>query len=625
MRLRFAIILSLILAIQTLGACYSRTAEIRGVWMDRRSIPATEQGIRELVRSYAASGINLLLPEVIYNGYSAYPSEYLTQQDLWGGVDMLGVLIDEAHAQKMEVHPWVWAFRAGYADDIGGILSKHPEWAAVAEDGSTLTPGGGYWLCPSIPEVRQLLLAAYTELARKYPIDGIHLDYVRFDSPRYCYNDSCREKFEARHGVDPLCIEPFTPTVLDWHLWREELVNSFVAQVATEAKKVRPEIQVSAAVASFPDQARLNYLQNWEHWADNKWVEFMTPMDYTPNPADFARRVESSVGRVDARALLAPGLGLYTTKEVGPMLVETEVERSTPADGVTLFAAAYLDPEHLEAFREGPFAESAILPSRNPIEGAQELLASADRRLSEETGQESVDLAKSEVASAGRLLEYWSYRMQSTEYVQPAPPPIFIPEVVAPLPRVEAPYASSPIRIDGKLDEPAWKSASMVCIQSTNLGAPAEHESEVLLTYDAKNVYIAFRAYDLHPNRPARVRQHDGPVFEDDSVEALLQFGSGDYYHFALNAAGTKYEAKGRDRKWDTNWEAATGIQRNAWIAEMAIPRISPSSELRADFCRNRVSRETERTCWSPTYGSYHTPIRFGTVILRALTFRKPS
>ena len=57
--------------------------------MDRNSIPKTEKGIRGLIKDYAKAGINLVHPEVIFNGYSAYPSEYLTHKDLWNGIDML--------------------------------------------------------------------------------------------------------------------------------------------------------------------------------------------------------------------------------------------------------------------------------------------------------------------------------------------------------------------------------------------------------------------------------------------------------------------------------------------------------------------------------------------------------
>ena len=40
--------------------------------------------------------------------------------------------------------------------------------------------GEGFYLAPTHPDVEKYLLNLITELARQYPIDGIHLDYIRY-------------------------------------------------------------------------------------------------------------------------------------------------------------------------------------------------------------------------------------------------------------------------------------------------------------------------------------------------------------------------------------------------------------------------------------------------------------
>ena len=228
----------------------------------------------------------------------------------------------------IEVHPWVWVFRAGNDKDRGGILKEHPEWAACDKNGTELSVNHGYWLCPSIPAARRLLIDSFVELARKYPIDGIELDYIRFEveSPyQWCYNDSCRSKYKAEHGIDPMDIEPFTKHVMDWQIWRENQIDSFVQQASEELRQVRPNLMISAAVGSYPDFARVDLLQDWGHWADNKWVDFLAPMDYTSDPQDFRKKVDAAVDRVGTKALLAPGLGLYTTNDFEIMMDETRI------------------------------------------------------------------------------------------------------------------------------------------------------------------------------------------------------------------------------------------------------------------------------------------------------------
>lgn len=609
----------------------SRPVEIRAVWMDRRSIPKTEQGIRELMRDYAKAGINVLHPEVIYNGYAAYRSSYLPQQDLWDGLDMLGILVDEAHKHNMEVHPWVWVFRVGNVNDKRGILQEHPDWVAVNRKGESLARGQAYWLCPSIPAARRLLLGAIRELAQKYPIDGVQLDYIRFDSQEYCYNESCRAKFKAAYGMDPLEIKPFTKPVLDWHLWREDLVNSFVAEARAELGKVRPGIKVSAAVASFPDGARVNFLQNWGHWAANRWVDFLAPMDYTPDPTDFLRRVRTSLEGVGNKTLLAPGLGLHLMKGCGPMLEQVRVARSEPASGVSLFATAYLDSDRLEALGEGPFRKKARLPFRSPLKGAKELVSSARARLAASATYENVSQARQELESAKNLLGYLAYRVREPSYVPPTAPPIFIPAEIQPIPAVEIPAGDTAPAIDGRLNDAAWQKAARAQIELTNLGKRSSKRAEVLLTYDDENLYVAFRAVEPNPDSVrARVVKHDGPLFNDDSVEIFLgvQDRAEDYFHFALNALGTTYEARGLDVSWGAEWQAAVGREPKAWTAEIAIPFASlgvpvPGSGTvwHGNFCRNRAAAgNVENTCWSATYGSHHTPIRFGTLAFRTKT-----
>ena len=631
----FCILLLLFLAAPAAGAdpapkqWPSRPAEIRSVWMDRRSIPKTEQGIRDLVRMYAKAGINVIHPEAIYNGCSAYRSSYLSRQDLWEGTDMLGVLIDEAHRYGIEVHPWVWVFRAGNADDKGGILKEHPDWVAIGKDGKALTADRGYWLCPSIPAARRLLLGAIRELVEKYPVDGIQLDYIRFPGPDYCYNESCRRKFKAEHGIDPLEIEPFTKPILDWHLWRENLVNTFVADVSAAVKKVRPDVKVSAAVGSVPDQSRLDFLQDWEHWAANKWVDFVSPMDYTCDAAYFRKVVSQAKSAIADRTLLAPGIGLHMQSGAETMLEQVCVARSEPVSGVALFSAAYLNADRLNSLRHGPFKKKALASFRSPVEAARRLISSARDRLKNDASPNALSEADPELASARGLLKYASYRALGAGYLSPTPPPIFIPDRLISIPQVTVPMTSSAPVIDGRLDDPAWQRAAKVTLDYTNLGAAASQPTEMYLAYDTENLYIAFRCCERELSKiKAEVAEHDGPVFYEDSVEIFLDIraDSRDYYEFAINARAAKYDAHTGDAGFDPAWQAAAGREQDAWTAEMSVPfsafklSCSPAGGIwRVNFCRNRAvmqsGSDAEHLCWSPTYGSFHTPIRFGKLV----------
>lgn len=606
------------------GASVSRPVEIRAVWMDRNSIPKTEQGIRHLIRSYANAGINLVHPEVIFNGYSAYPSSFLKQKDLWPGVDMLRVLTDEAHRNGIEVHPWVWVFRAGYTADPGGILPQHPDWAMMDKKGGRQSENGSYWLSPCHEAVRTLLKRSYEELVQKYPVDGIELDYVRYPSPDWGYEPLCREKFQGKYGIDPLDIQPLTPPVLDWYAWRENLVSSFVQEVSTDLRKIRPKLKVSAAVASYPDSARRQYLQNWQNWAANKWVDFLAPMDYTGSSMDFAKRVIDSVTQIDNTALIASGIGLLEMKGTDQMLQQIEIARDQSAQGVTLFATAYLDANRLKALATGPFRTKAELPVRAPVHAAQKLSNMAARKLKTATTVDQLQEANSHLRDARDLIEYQKYRQEATGYVAPTPPPIQIPTHIVPLPETQVPVTATAPVIDGKLDDAAWQSAAKISLDYAASGGDAAQPTEVYLLHDAQNLYIAYRAHERRMNEiKAKVTERDGAVFYEDSAEFFLDpAGLGtDYYQFSMNTLGTKYEAHGYDPAFNADWQGAAAKESDAWTAEMAVPfsalkASTPSGTWRANFCRNRAvitqGPNAENMCWAVPYGSFHTPERFG-------------
>lgn len=557
---------SIFVCLLLFGVCIAagaENAEIRAVWMDRRSIPKTEQGIRDQIKGYDEAGINILLPEVIFNGYSAYKSSYLTQQDLWNGLDVLSIIIDEAHMRGMEVHPWVWVFRAGNKNDKGGILTQHPNWAVVYEDGGSVSANGSYWLCPSTPGVRVLLMRAFRELAEKYPVDGIHLDYIRFDnqSPSAsCYNASCRLRYTCEYGTDPADIEPFTKPVIAWHLWRESLITGFLQEIVSDLEEARPGIRISAAVAPLPDGARLSYLQDWTSWANNNYLYFISPMDYTPDIDIFKKYLYLKNKGLVNYFNLAPGIGLHLIKDPDIAARQVQYARDSGFAGVCLFCGSYIDENVLHTLKENVFQYRSSVPEKYPP--------------------------------------------GSLGHIQSSPPPIFIPNVVLPLPEVEIPYCGGRARIT---------------IDRTNLGEEASQKTDVTIEHDGSYINITF---EIGSPAASSIAERDGPVFTDDSVELFLQPPGKDYYHFAVNTIGTMFDEKNMAASWNADWSASAVKVDGKVIIKMSIPlaALGTGSDgmWRANFCRNiKTDEGMEYTCWSPTYGPYHTPIRYGYLVYK--------
>ncbi|MFO7617243.1 MAG: hypothetical protein R6V75_08320 [Bacteroidales bacterium] len=79
----------------------------------------------------------------------------------------------------IQLHTWRWTINRG------NQMEQHPEWYAVNRLGQSVIDHPPYvnyyrWLCPSRPEVRDLLVRDYASLAAIDGISGVHLDYVRY-------------------------------------------------------------------------------------------------------------------------------------------------------------------------------------------------------------------------------------------------------------------------------------------------------------------------------------------------------------------------------------------------------------------------------------------------------------
>lgn len=159
-----------------------------------------------------------------------------------------------------------------------------------------------------------------------------------------------------------------------------------------------------------------------------------------------------------------------------------------------------------------------------------------------------------------------------------------------------------------------------------SVGTPSQR-TEVRLTCDANYLYIVFTCHEEDAEHLlVNCREHDGPVWRDDSVEIFLDPDNDgrDYYHLIANAAGTRYEERGRagtPDSWDGPWYATASVGEKAWRLEAAIPFSSlgleaPShgDEWSANFCRNERPH-AEASTWSPVIAEFAEPRFFGRLV----------
>lgn len=137
------------------------------------------------------------------------------------------------------------------------------------------------------------------------------------------------------------------------------------------------------------------------------------------------------------------------------------------------------------------------------------------------------------------------------------------------------------IRVDGELDDAGWQSAAMATgfteFQPRD-GHPSPTNTRAWVTFDDRNLYVAFRVED----DPAEIRATLGDrdaVYGDDIVFVIFDtYGSNSWaYMIGSNPLGVQLDARftnenGDDDSFDVVFESAGKITDSGYQVELAIP-----------------------------------------------------
>jgi hypothetical protein len=162
-------------------------------------------------------------------------------------------------------------------------------------------------------------------------------------------------------------------------------------------------------------------------------------------------------------------------------------------------------------------------------------------------------------------------------------------------PRVQALRVEQGPRLDGVLEDPAWREAHWIegLTQKDPVeGLPAAEPTRIALVYDEHSLYLAA---ELFTPLTGRIQTRMSP--RDDMAQTQSFFFSLDTYHdrrtaytFGATAAGVQvdfYHPKDEEMNqvlgWNPVWEVRTRVYEDRWILEARIPfaqlRFNPGDE----------------------------------------------
>lgn len=295
----------------------------------------------QAIKLLADNGFTAILPNMLWGGVAFYKSDVLpTSKTVEEKGDQIRLCLAACKKYGIECHVWKVNYNMGWA-------TEKEYMAQMKEQGRTqvnydLSPADR-WLCPSHPANQKLEIDSMLEVARKYDVDGIHFDYIRYPGSEGCFCNGCRTRFQEAIGRTvadwPSDTRNDPDTRNAWLDFRRRQITTVVAEVARQARQIRPGVEISAAVFRNWPSDRDSIGQDWKIWCDRGYLDFVCPMDYTASNGAFERMVRPQLpwaGKVPCY----PGIGLSVwpdQTDICKLIEQIGITRRLKTGGFTIF------------------------------------------------------------------------------------------------------------------------------------------------------------------------------------------------------------------------------------------------------------------------------------------------
>lgn len=342
--------------------------EMRGLWVVRTALVSPE-AVDGVVDQACEAGFNTLFVQVRGRGDAFYDSRLAPRSAIIhgepGGFDPLRRLLERARGRGLAIHAWVNVLLSAHFGQPlpeGHIVARHPEWlmvprsaareALLAKPSSLLAlirqagreegDAEGYYLSPSAPGVPARLEEVVRELLRGYPVQGLHLDFVRYPGPEYDYSRAALEGFARRRVGADLLGGPAAESEA-WSVYRRDVLTALAERLCRVARAERPGLIVSAAVVADEAAAVHHKFQDWPSWLAHGLLDAVCPMAYTPDSRLFREQIEQARLRLGLGQALWAGVGAYRLR-LPAILEQVRLARESGASGVVIFSHESLSP-----------------------------------------------------------------------------------------------------------------------------------------------------------------------------------------------------------------------------------------------------------------------------------------
>lgn len=263
-------------------------------WPSAPGLPVSRQKAEliNLLDRAAELHINAVFLQVRPSADALYDSPYEPWSEFLTGqqgqppepyYDPLAFAVEQAHRRGLELHAWFNPFRARHhaaESDFapGHIKNRKPQ---------LVVPYGRYhWMDPGWPEARRHSLEVILDVARRYDVDGIHLDdyfYPYAEPGRDGQDMPFPDEDSYRHY---LAHHPPLPK----DDWRRQNINQFIQSLSAALQELKPGLLFGISPFGIWRPGHPPQIKGYDaygriyadsrKWLREGWVDYLTPQLY---------------------------------------------------------------------------------------------------------------------------------------------------------------------------------------------------------------------------------------------------------------------------------------------------------------------------------------------------------
>jgi uncharacterized lipoprotein YddW (UPF0748 family) len=416
--------------------------ETRALWVQRGTLTSATSVVT-LINAAKAAGFNTLLVQARGRGDAYYVSRIeprgaaLAKQDSF--FDPLELAVTAGHHAGLRVHAWVNINLIADADLPTArthVVYTHPEWLMVprdlADEAARIDQRSpeyagmlaryaransdrieGLYLSAIQPAAANYTVSVIRDIAARYAVDGIHIDYARFPNDDFDYSPGALAEFRAEvlphltaaerreydgraaargagapasgaagagrgapangaagagrgapatnnDGRVAARVTFYTQMFPErWQDFRRARITALVTQLRAAVKDARPQALFSAAVWPEPNEAAARRFQDWRAWVNNGLLDVICPMAYTSDASTFRAQI-AAVKQVAGRRPVWAGIGAYRLS-AADTVANIQSARRIGVEGISLFSYDNLtpdanpNPQYLQRVAQGAF------------------------------------------------------------------------------------------------------------------------------------------------------------------------------------------------------------------------------------------------------------------------------